>query len=41
MIPSDALNKIRSITIHYFNFIEGFSFFDKDGARLLDIGDTY
>ncbi len=30
MIPSSALNKIRSITIHYFNFIYGFSFFDKD-----------
>ena len=41
MIPADALNRIRSITIHYHeNYrITGFSFFDKDGALLWRIGD--
>ena len=39
MIPADALNKIRSVTIHYDNHcIRGFSFFDKDGALLWEIG---
>ena len=41
MIPADALNKIRRITIHYGNnYIAGFSFFDKDGALLWKIGAT-
>ncbi len=41
MIPADALNKLRSVTIHaYSNIIRGFSFFDKDGALLLKIGWT-
>ncbi len=41
MIPKDALNKIRSVTIqHYFSRICGFHFFDKDGALLWKIGDT-
>jgi hypothetical protein len=35
MIPADAINKIRSVTIHYTPFsIQGFWFFDKDGALL-------
>ncbi len=38
MIPKDALNKIRSVTIHYGGCIRGFSFFDKDGALLWEIG---
>jgi hypothetical protein len=41
MIPADAHNKIRSVTIHYLNCIGGFSFFDKDGALLWKIGETY
>ncbi len=40
MIPKDALNKIRSVTIHYNHFIHGYSFFDKDGALIYRIGDT-
>ncbi len=38
MLPADALNKIRSVIIHYYNIIKGFSFFDKDGAPLWKIG---
>ncbi len=43
IIPADALNKIRSVTIYYYeyrNCIAGFSFFDKDGALLWEIGWT-
>ncbi len=43
MMPADAHNKIRSVTIHfhYYNdWIRGFSFFDKDGALLWKIGRT-
>ena len=40
MIPAEALNKIRSVTIHYWGTIIGFSFFDKDGALLWKIGGT-
>ena len=41
MIPADALDKIRSVTIHYDpEYISGFSFFDKDGALLYKIGHT-
>ena len=41
MIPTDAINKIRSVNIHYyFNCIDGFSFFDKDGELLWKIGYT-
>ncbi len=42
MIPDDALNKIRSATIHYNpgTCIYGFSFFDKDGIKLWGIGLT-
>ncbi len=42
MMPADALNKIRSVNIHYNDHtIRGFSFFDKDGALLWEIGNTY
>ncbi len=34
MLPADALNKIRSVTIHYTWCIDGFSFFDKDKKLL-------
>jgi hypothetical protein len=42
MLPSDALNNMRSVTIHYWpnSSIDGFSFFDKDGALLWKIGVT-
>ena len=41
MIPKDAIKKIRSVTIHYYNDgIYGFSFLDKDGALLYKIGLT-
>ncbi len=42
MMPADAINKIRSVTIDYLSntCIRGFSFFDKDGALLWKIGDT-
>ena len=40
MIPADAFNKIRSVTVHYCYYILGFSFFDKDGALLWEIGYT-
>jgi hypothetical protein len=41
MIPDNAIQKIRSVTIHYHPdfIIFGFSFFDKDEALLLKIGD--
>ncbi len=42
MMPADALNNIRSVTIYnYYDAIGGFSFFDKDGALLCNIGVTY
>ena len=42
MIPADALNKIRSVTIYYnTHHIMGFSFFDKDRKLLWETGDTY
>ncbi len=38
-IPKDALNKIRTVTIHHYSdCIQGFEFFDKDGALLWKIG---
>jgi hypothetical protein len=40
MIPADAFEKIRSVTIHYYSCIVGFSFFDKDGALLWKHGNT-
>ena len=44
MRPEDALKKMRSVDIHYNcgdYYIRGFSFFDKDGALLWKIGDTW
>jgi len=41
MIPTGAINKIRSVTIfHALWWITGFSFFDKNGALLWEIGVT-
>ncbi len=41
MMPKDALNKIKSVTIYGGNnCISAFSFFDKDGALLWKIGYT-
>ncbi len=39
MIPADALNKIKSVCIEYYeDNISGFTFFDKDDALLWEIG---
>ncbi len=39
MFPKDAHSRIRSVHIHYaYSHIGGFSFFDKDGARIWQIG---
>jgi len=40
VLPSEAINRIRSITIYFWpgDRIRGFSLFDKDGALLLNIG---
>ena len=41
MIPKDAQNKIKRVTIYYDNYcICSFLFFDKDGALLFKIGWT-
>ncbi len=40
MIPADALKEIRSVTIYHNGYIHGFSFFDKDGEELWEIGWT-
>jgi hypothetical protein len=42
MIPVDAIKRIRSVTIHYWPkfYINGFSFFDKVGALLWEIGES-
>ena len=41
MIPKDAIKKIGRVDIHYDDhYISGFSFFDKDGALLWEIGNT-
>ncbi len=41
-MPADAIKKIRSVNIHHQHdaCIEGFFFFDKDGALLWKIGET-
>ncbi len=41
MIRANALNKIRSVTIYFYDGISRFSFFDKDGALLWEIGWTH
>ena len=38
MMPADAHNKIRLITIYHNDHILGFKFFDKVGALLWKIG---
>jgi hypothetical protein len=39
IIPADAIKKIRSVTINHDRYcIRSFSFFDKDGALLWEIG---
>jgi hypothetical protein len=42
MIPSDAIKRIRSVKIYYLynRCICGFSFFDKDGELIWEIGNT-
>jgi hypothetical protein len=41
MMPTGSHNKIRSVTIHHDDeCIDGFSFFDKEGALLWKIGWT-
>jgi hypothetical protein len=42
MVPKESYNRIRSINIHYYHggHISGFSFFDKDGSLLWNIGRT-
>ena len=40
MLPKDAPNKIRAVIIHYGYFINGFRFFDKDGALVFKTGET-
>jgi hypothetical protein len=41
LIPKDALNKIRTVNIHFSSrCIFGFSFFDKDVALIWKIGVT-
>jgi hypothetical protein len=40
MIPAGALKRIRAVTIHHARYIDGFSFFDKRGALLWQVGYT-
>jgi hypothetical protein len=40
MIPKGTHNRIRSVNIHHNWWITGFSFLDKDGALIWEIGDT-
>ncbi len=40
MMPAGSHTRIRSVNIHYFNAIIGFSFLDKEGALLWKIGET-
>ncbi len=40
LMPAGCHNKIRSVSIHYFGCINGFSFFDKEGALLWEIGEA-
>ncbi len=42
MLPADSHERIRSVLIHHLSYhISGFSFFDKEGACLWKIGDTW
>jgi hypothetical protein len=40
MLPEGAHKKIRSVRIFYLEQVTGFSFFDKDGALIMSVGDT-
>ncbi len=40
MPRADKLNRIRLVNIYYSRYIHGFSFLDKDGALLWEIGHT-
>ncbi len=40
MMPERSHKKIRSVNIHYGSCIHGFSFLDKEGTLLWEIGDT-
>ncbi len=40
MMPEGSHMMIRSVTIHYNYVISGFSFYDKEGALLWEIGVT-
>ncbi len=40
LMPAGSPNKIRSVSIYYGIYIQGFSFFDKEGALLWGIGNT-
>ncbi len=41
LMPAGSHNKIRSVSIYYYSdHIDGFSFFDKERALLLKIGET-
>ncbi len=41
MIQTVAIKRTRSVSIHHWECIRGFSFFDKDGALLWKIGKTW
>ncbi len=38
MFPAGSHNMIRSVNIHHYDYIGGFSFYDKEGALLWKIG---
>ncbi len=40
MLPDNAHKIIRSVSIHFSDFISGFLFFDKHGALIQEIGNT-
>ncbi len=40
MMPDGGANRIRSVDIHHFGYIWGFSFFDKDHSLIWKIGFT-
>ncbi len=40
MFPAGSHKMIRSVKIHYYKFIRGFEFFDREGAPLWKIGTT-
>jgi hypothetical protein len=40
MLPEGAWNRIRSVDIHHYTSVSGFSFFDKDRKCIWKIGET-